>query len=70
MRSRTPSRRRPVLIPIAYFASSLIVGTAGYAFGYLITDSIRGGLYCLAFMEMLLVLYAVESARIAREGER
>lgn len=69
MGSRTPLQRRPVLGPLVYFFGSLFVGAEGYAFGYLLTDSIRGGLYCLAFMELLLGLYAVECARTAREGQ-
>jgi hypothetical protein len=58
-----------VLGPTVYFTSSVVVGTEGYVFGYLITDSVRSALYCLAFMEILLVLYLVECARTAMEGE-
>lgn len=69
MRKRKPLHRRPILGPIAYFTSSLLVGAEGYVFGFLYTDSARMGLYCLAVMEILLVLYLVECARTAKEGE-
>lgn len=62
--------RSPVIAPVVYGTSSVAVSAAGFVFGYLLTDNIRQALYCLAFMETLLVLFLVECARTAQEGEK
>lgn len=65
---RAPLHRRPVLGPFVYFASSVFAGSEGYVFGFLLMNNARSGLYCAAFMEVLLLLYLLECARVAEKS--
>lgn len=69
MSSKTNWHSRPVLAPVVYGVGTAAVGAYGFVFGYLLTDSIRYGLYAQLFLDILLVLFLVECARTAKEGD-
>lgn len=48
---------RPILAPVVYAVSAVAVGSIGYAFGYLITETVRNGVAASLFLDGLLVLY-------------
>lgn len=59
--------RRPILAPFLYGLGTTITSAMAYTFGYLLTDSTRHGLYTLAAVDGLLLLYLWECARTATE---
>lgn len=69
MGRKIPLHKRPVLGPLVYFVSTTFVCAEGYTFGYFYTHSIRYAVYCMLFMEALLLMYLVACARSAVEGE-
>lgn len=48
---------RPVLAPTVYAVSTATVGAIGYAFGFLLLDSVQKGIAASLFLNGLLVLY-------------
>lgn len=66
---KKPWHARPVLAPVVYCISMWVVGAMAYTCGYLLTGSIRHGLYMLALVDGLLLLYLLECARTAEEKE-
>lgn len=70
MRHRRSWHNRPVLSPLLYGASFFIVGSMTYTAGYLATNRIRDGIYFALFMYVALVLYFLESSRVAKKGKK
>lgn len=69
MSGRVTWHDRPFLAPFVYLVSTFAIGSVGYAFGFLITDKIKNGIYASLFLEGLFVLYLLESHRVARKGK-
>lgn len=70
MRRNPPLHERPVLGPVVYFVSSVLVGGEGFVFGYLYTYSIQYAVYWAVFMETVLLLYLMACAREVGDHDR
>lgn len=69
MSGRRTWHDRPILAPFVYGLGTIVAGSVGYAFGFLLTDRIRNGVYSSLLLEALFVLYLAESHRVARKGK-
>lgn len=70
MRSRVTWHDRPILGPLIYGVSAVIVAAGAYATGYLLTERPVNGIYAVLFMDSLLVLFLRVCHRSAMEGDR
>jgi hypothetical protein len=65
VKKRIPKRRRSILRTVIFGTGVVVVGGMGYTCGWLYTDSVKGGLCVLAFVEALMFAYIVECVRTA-----
>lgn len=59
---------RPVAGPLFSSLSSGVTAYASFTAGYLLTESVRWGIYFLLFMTALLMLYIAASVKESTEG--
>lgn len=57
---------RPVFAPAVYGALTMVTGTIGYTFGFLLMDSIRDAVTASLFLNGLLLLYLRECHKESR----